>query len=696
MKIKIARSLAALLLANTLCAEELNTVVVEGAQESYFEESSSSMKVESSDREIPYTVSVTKGRLIEDLQAQKIEDTFDYTTGVTKVGKNADAIMIRGFDIDLENIKVNGMPGLISRMGSPSTANVERIEVVKGPTSVLYGLMEPGGLVNIVTKRPQSKQKTTFETSLQTYMSNGVSGFGEDNGVTTTLDTTGPITENLFYRFIAVGEKLNSYRENVDFENIHIYPSILWNASDNTSLLVALEYGHEDGSADDGLFVANHDISTAANLDIVYQEEGDFDNDEGIGLDINLDHFIDDNLFVNFDWRSVFHTDDRKLFENKSVNQGATVSDTTLTRRSRHQFNKRDWHSFDTNLNLDTIIADMKHNLTLGLAGTYRKTDFDRITMGGDVTPNIGIYNPVHGGTSVNTQKNRRKTEYFSSGVYLQDKISITDKLTFVGSSRVDKTKIDFECLRGPCIENTTKTSTDFVGSIGTIYNINDIFSIYGSFGQSYDPSSAERVDDFGNPLDTEKSKQYEIGTKINLSKEFNTGISLYKINKENVAESSAGGNYELTGEVESKGIELEVQWLPTSNWQFKSGYAYNKAEYVSGKSVGNTQALTPEVTAYLFTRYNIPQKIYDGRLGLSTGLTYRDEIYTSSSESTRVQLPSYTRVDIGAYYSINDWDFSLNIENLADKKYYESGRADNRIYSGEPRKLTINIKRTF
>jgi iron complex outermembrane receptor protein len=314
-------------------AEQLDTVVVEGAQESYFEDtSSSSMKGESSDKTTPYTVSVTKGTLIEDLQAQRIEDTYDYTTGVTKVGKNADAIIIRGFQTDLQNIQVNGMSGLISRMGSPSTANVERIEVVKGPASVLYGAMQPSGLVNIVTKRPQSEQKTTLETSLQTYMSNGVSKFGSDNGITTTFDTTGPINENLFYRFITVGEKLNSYRDNVDFKNLYIYPSLLWNASDNTSLLVALEYGHEDGSADDGLIVANHDISTAANLNTVYQEEGDYDNDEGKAFDINLDHYISDNLFFNFDWRSVFHTDDRKLYENRAVNQGATVSDTTLTR----------------------------------------------------------------------------------------------------------------------------------------------------------------------------------------------------------------------------------------------------------------------------------------------------------------------------------------------------------------------------
>ena len=699
MKIKIAKSLAILLLVNTLNAKELDTVVVEGTQESYFENTStSSMKNESSDKTIPYTVSVTKGTLIDDLQAQRIEDTYDYTTGLTKIGKNADAIMIRGFQTNLQNIQVNGMSGLISRMGSPSTSNVDRIEVLKGPSSVLYGASQPGGMVNIITKRPQSVQKTTLETSLETYMSNGVSKFGSDNGITTTLDTTGPISENLSYRFIAVGEKLNSYRDNVNFENLYIYPSLLWNASDNTSLLLSMEYGHENGSADDGLFVANHDISTAANLNTVYQESDDYDNDKGTAFDINLDHFISDNLFLNFDWRSVFHTDDRKLYENRAVNQGVTTSDTTLTRRNRHQYNERDWHSFDTNLNLDTIIADMKHTLTLGLAGNYRKTDYDRVIYGGIVNPNLSIYNPTLGGTATDNQSHRRKTIIKSAGIYLQDKISITNNLTLVGSIRFDKTKIDYKCTRrlGNCANDTIKTSRDFVTSIGTIYNINDIFSLYGSYGQGYDPSSAERIDDLGNPLDTEKSKQYEIGTKINVSKEFNTGLSFYKINKENVAESTNSGNYALSGEVENKGIEAEVQWLPSANWQFKSGYAYNKTKYISGKSLGNTQALTPEVTAYIFTRYNMPEKIYNGRLGLSTGITYRDKIYTSSSESTRVELPSYGRIDAGAYYSVNNWDFSLNIENITDKQYYESGTQDYRIYSGDPRKITINIKKTF
>ena len=687
----------ALAYSQTVIADELNSITVVGAQESYFEDSSStSMKGEFTDRENPYTTSVTKGALISDLQAQRLEDTYAYTTGVTKSGQNADAIMIRGFQTDLQNIQVNGMSGLISRMGSPSTANVERIEVVKGPASVLYGAMEPGGFVNIQTKLPQSEQKFVFETSLQTYMSN-TSSFGKNNGATVSFDSTGPLSDNISYRFIVVGEKIDSYRDNVEFENFYAYPSLAWNISDQTSLLLAVEYGHEDGSADNGLFVANHDISTAAPLNTVYQEKDDYDNDEGTAIDLKIEHFINNDLTYNFSWRSVYHTDERDLYENRTVNQSANVKDTTLTRRNRHQYNARDWHAFDTNLKYTTDIANITHNFVAGLSGTYRKTDYDRIAMGGNVSHNLSIYNPTLGGTAVDTQRNRRKTKYYSAGLYLQDKIDLTDQLTVVGSLRRDRTKISFECVRESCVEDTKRFTTDYVSSLGTIYNINDTVSIYGSYAQSYDQNSAERTDKNGQGLESEKSKQFDIGTKLNISESLNTSLSLYKIKKTNVAEQVSGESYyKLQGEIESKGAEAEVQWLPTKNWQFKSGISYNQTEYVTGDAIGNRPANNPRYSKYLFTRYNIPTKIYDGTLGITGGIVNKSKIYTSSSESNRVELPSYTRYDMGLHYALNNIELSLNVENITDKLYYESGTNDHRILAGEPRKVTFNLKMEF
>ncbi|QKF82192.1 TonB-dependent siderophore receptor [Halarcobacter ebronensis] len=676
-------------------SEELDDVTVVGIQNSYYEENSSTaLKSDSSDKETPYSTTTTNKTLIDDLQALRLEDTYDYTTGVTKIGQSADSITIRGFDIDLQNIQVDGLPGLISRFGSPSTANVEKVEILKGPASVLYGNMEAGGFVNIITKKPQAENKVTIETSYHSYLSNS-SKLGEDNGFTTSVDATGTITNGLYYRFIAVGENIDSYRGNVGNKNLYVYPSLLWDIDDNTSLLLALEYGKEDGDADDGLFVANHDIATAADITTVYQDDGDYDNDEGTAINLNLEHYFVNNSVLNVSWRSVFHNDERALNENRTVNQAVNVEDTTLTRRHRDQSNDRDWHSFDANLKFKAYTGSIVHNLTTGVSGAYRETDYDRIAFGGNLTPNINIYNPSHVSTYTSVEGNRRKTEYLSGAIYAQDKMNLTDDLIFVTSGRVDRTKINYYCLRGSCADDNTTYSTNFVGSLGLVYNINPFVSVYGSFGQSYNPETAERVDVDGNGLDSEKSKQYEVGAKFNINEKLNTTLSFYKINKENVAESN-GSYYVLTGEVESKGIELDVQWLPTENWQFKAGYALNNAEYVAGSSLGEKPSNTPRNTAFVFTRYNIPTRVFNGVLGLTSGVTYKDSVFTSSSESTRVELPSYARLDLGVHYDEKDWSLSLNVQNVADKKYYEYGSNDYSIYSGEPRKIVLTFKKSF
>ncbi len=678
-----------------LHGEKLDEVYVTVEQESYFENlSTSSTKSEKSDNKTPSSIIVTKENLINDIQAQRIEDTYDYTTGVTKVGKNADAIMIRGFETSLENLKVNGMSGSISRMGSPSSSNVEKIEIVKGPSSVLYGSMEPGGMVNIITKKPYGEESYSIETSFQTYMS-GVSSFGEDNGISTSFDANIPLSENLYYRFITVYEDLNSYRDNVDFQNLYIYPSLLWNVNDETSLLVSMEYGKENGSADDGLAVINHDISTAAAINTVYQEESDFDNDEGFSLDLSLDHFFNDNLYSKFSWRSVIHNDERKLYEQTAVDSTAE----TIKRRNRHQYNERDWHSFDATLTYDSKILGLENSLLSGISGTYRKTDYDRIIQGSsnNVSPDISIYNPVLGGTAASNSGNRRLTEYYSSGLYLQDSLSLNENLTLIGATRFDRTKIDFICKSGSCNDDSTTYSSNVTGSLGLIYNLNSIVSLYGNIAQSYNPITAERFDINGQGLETEKSNQIELGTKLNFSENLNSHFAVYKILKENVSEKVSGQNYyETIGEIESKGFETEVQWLPTKNWQLSLGYAYNKAEYTTGSSIGNQPKSTPKNTAQLFTRYIFPTKIYNGTLGVTSGVVFRDSIYTSSAENKRVKLPSYTRYDLGLSYTKRDWEFSLNIENLTDKVYYESGTNDYKIHSGEPRKLTLSVKKSF
>jgi len=686
-------------------SSEQNTIEIIGQQNSYFEDSNTTaFKGEGLEDETPYQVSVINETLIEDLRAERLEDIFSYTTGISRSGDIADAFVVRGFDIDLTNLKVDGMPGLTTRFGSPSTFNVESVEVLKGPASVLYGNMETGGVVNITTKVPQKEAAASIEVSAQTYATD-VSGFGDDNGYTTTLDLTGPVNgrDDLFYRFIATGENINSFRDDVSFENYHIAPSLLWEIDEQNSLLLSMEIGKENGSADHGLFAAQQDINTVADIDTVYQEPGDYDNDKGVAFNADFTHYFNDDSEYHFKWRSVLHTDERRLYESNSVNNvdldaGESIADTTLRRRLRDQVNERDWHSFDTYAIKDFDVSGMNHNVTVGLAGEYRLTDFERKAFGsaGNVSPDLSIYDPVLGGSAAEVPGNHRKTEYYSAGIYAQDKVSVTDKLTVVGSGRVNRTKIDFTCVSGSCADDSSTNTTDFVGSLGAVYKLNDHWSVYANSAQSFDPYTAENLDADGNALDAEESTQYEIGLKYGVSDRLNTTLSVYKINKENVSETNADGDFETIGEVESKGVELDFQWLPTTNWQIKSGFAYNDSEIVEGVNKGLRNAHAPRKTAYLFTRYNLPTKVWGGAVGFSAGLNYRDEVKTDVSAANSVTLPSYTRFDVGAFYETKDWKMALNIENLADKEYFYAGSDDERIYVGDPRKVTLSLTKQF
>lgn len=680
--------------------DKLNKIEVIGYQQSYFvDTSSTAMKGEFLDKETPYSVEVVNQSIIEDLNADRLDHVFDYTTGMTDTGKLVDSVNVRGFDLGLENIQSNGMSGMISRFGSLPTSNVERVEVLKGPAAILYGSSKPGGLINIQTKLPQAEEAYSFRISTQTF-DTAVSSFGNDVGAIATFDATGAINEDesLMYRFIFTGENTDGFRGDFNNENYYIYPSLLWQISEDTSLLMSLEAGHENRNADDGLFVAQYDISTAAGINTVYQQDNDYDNDEGIAFDTDFNHRINESLDYRFKWRSVWHKDERKVYENNRVNNidmdtSESIADTTLRRRNRHQVNYRDWHGFDNYLTYNTDLAGFEHNFVFGLAGEYRKTDFNRKVFGGYASPDISIYNPGQDGYAGSNEGNRRETQYYNGAFYLQDKVNLTDNLILVGSGRLDRSKISYKCKRGSCADNNTDYSTNFVGSLGGIYEINDWVSAYASYGESFDPTTAERIDAEGKALDAEEAHQYEVGFKLGATENLNASLSYYHIKQRNVSESVGSGVYENIGKVRSKGFEADLQWLPMQNWQLKLGYAYNDAEVLNSN---DRPAHTPRNTAYLFTQYNFPKRILGGEVGINAGITFRDNVYTSSSESSRVDLPSYSRYDVGLTYQVKNYKFALNIENLTDKRYYESGTNDYRIYVGEPRKYTLTFETRF
>lgn len=682
-------------------AGTVELIVVTGHQTPYVRLSQTATKTGQDLFDTPLSVSILNQTFLEDLRSETLSDAYPYTLGLSQSGSNANSFSLRGLPSDLQNVQIDGLPGLASRFGSPTTANIERVEVLKGPASVLYGLMEPGGLINIVTRRPQAERADTLNLTLQSYASD-TSGFGEDNGATLTWDSTGPLTsdERWLYRLIVSAEHIDSFRDGVGYDNLYIFPSLSWQLSADALITVGLEYANEEGDADDGLVAVNNDINLTAPINVRYQEDGDFDNDRGLVAFARLDYDLSADLRLRVNYRSVFHEDERKVFENNRVNDAANPLDATLRRRDRHQLNGREYHFVDANFAWNFNTGAIGHNLLAGLNGGFEQSDFERIRFGSAITPDISVFDPQAGTgiPSAITSGSDRITDLWNYGVYVQDMIEISEPVSIMIGARYDRQDVDYiEQVSGFTDE---QSSESFLPQGGIVYRVTDRLSLYASYSQSFNPNSIERRAADGSSFDAEEGSQREIGLKASLWNErVNFTFAGFEIEKSNILERDTNGDWALIGALESRGVEAELQALPVENWQFRLGYAYVDsivAQSPTAALVGARNAFAPVHDAFLWTRYNYPQTVMGGTVGVSLGLNYESGRVTNASAATQVALPAYTRVDTGVYFDTDRYRLALNIENLTDETYFTGGSNDTRLYPGDPRLVTLSLRVGF
>lgn len=676
----------------------LSTLVVTGQQTPYIRLSETATKTDQDLLDTPFSVNIVNQNFIQDLQAETLADVYPYVVGLSQSGNIANSFTLRGLSSSLQNVQIDGLPGLASRFGSPSTANIERVEVLKGPASVLYGLMEPGGLINIVTKKPQAESQTSLSFSGRSYASSD-SGFGSDVGGTFTYDSTGALTEDkdLLYRFIGSVENIDSFRDGVNDNNVYLYPTLSYQINPDMNATIGMEYIRERRDDDDGLVAVNNDIDQTASLSTRYQRDGDSSNDDGLALFGRLENQINDSTLFRLNLRSVYHKDDRELYENNKVNDAAT----TLTRRDRYQVNKRQYHFFDANLSHKFETGELFHNMLMGINGGFERSDFDRKRFGSVIIPDINVFHPLSNSGTPKALKpgTHRITDDYNLGLYAQDTVELNDYVSVMLGGRFDTQRTRYTEKNASEFEkqNTKK----FLPQAALVFRATDEVSLYMSHSESFTPNSIQRRNADGKSFDPELGKQNEFGIKAALlDNRLNFTASSFKITKTNITEQDdLNKEYKLVGELESKGTEFEIQALPIENWQIRVGYA-NTDSFIShsleSKTEGNRNAFAPKHNGFIWTRYNIPKPVWGGNVGTSLGLNYQSSQYTSSDKASRVELPSHTRVDLGFYYDIKQYRFALNIENLFDETYYTGGSKDTIIYPGDPRLITLSFKTTL
>ncbi|MEM9770505.1 MAG: TonB-dependent receptor [Cyanobacteria bacterium P01_D01_bin.73] len=660
-------------------------------------------------RDIPQSIQVIPRQIIEDEQATGIEDVLDNIAGVTYQGNDdgrGTQFTIRGFGNFGSPILRDGFRVFNggNNAAAPEVANLERIEVLKGPASVLYGQADPGGLINLVTKQPLFEPYYNF--SLQA---------GNREIFSPAIDFSGPINADgsLRYRLNALYRTEESFRgfEN-NYERLFAAPTIVWDISDRTTLRVSAEYVHDDDPADFGIPALGDGIADVPLDRIVLSDPQDSVEKEYFSAGYTLEHKFNDNWQIRNEFRYVA---DNYFYDLIAVPL-AIDDEGNVNRILAAQQNERDNYSLYTNIQGKFNTGSIKHNLLFGV-DLSREEDlgggrgaFDP-RVGPEFFDVINIFDPVRSGRRPDVDSS--PTELINDetvdrlGIYLQDQIYITDNLIVLAGLRYDSVDQSLSSTTRSRVDGTVLASSEneqyddaVTPRIGIVYQPSDTIALYASYAQSFTPNSGTDID--GNVLEPETGEGFEVGVKADIIPDrLSATLTYFNITRQNVA--TADPNDPLlqasiaTGEQRSQGVELDISGEILPGWNIIASYAYINAEITEDNTfeVGNRRPGIPEHSASLWTTYRIQSGDLEG-LGFGLGFNYVGNRKIDLDNTFEAE--DYFLTSAAAFYKRDNWQIQVNIDNLFDIDYIESaeGGQFRGIYPGDPLTVRASLSVTF
>lgn len=625
-------------------------------------------------RDIPRSIQVIPEQVIEDQKAIRLEDALRNVSGVSRTntfGGTADGFLLRAFPADIFRNGFAEVPGTTAFSSVRETANLERIEVLKGPASILFGNVAPGGIINLVTKKPLSDP--FFAGSFTV---------GSFELFRPTIDFTGPITADasLRYRLNAVYEDSSSFRDFTQIERIFIAPVLAWQIGDRTSLELELEYLNDDRPFDRGL-VAVGDRPADIPISRRLGEPGDFRRVEDIGVGYRFEHQINDNWTLKNGFRALFSDNSVQRFEPFGLDETTGI----LDREFRVTEGDRQSYSLQSNLIGKFATGPVQHQLVFGLD----LLRIDSAEAGERVRPiaPIDIFNPVFGAPIPEVFPffdNDSRTD--NLGIYLQNLISLRDNLKLLVGGRFDL--LDQRNIDNFNVETSTQSDTAFSPTVGLVYQPIQPVSLYASFARSFQPNFA--IDVNGDFLEPERGDQVEVGIKAELLQgRLNTSLAFYRLTQSNLAVVDPNNtDFAIAaGEQRSQGIELDVVGRLLPGWNIIASYAFTDAKITESdefflSAEGNRFPNIPFHQASLWTTYEIQKGAAQG-LGFGLGLFYVGD-RQGDFENTFI-LPEFLRTDAAVFYRRENWRLALNIRNVFDVRIFESSTFRENITPGAP-----------
>lgn len=649
--------------------------------------------------ETPMSVQVVPREVMDDQQVVTIKDAVKNVSGVVSSFYNYyDFIQLRGFENTGATVYVNGLQ--LQSIGGLETALLDRVEVIKGPASMLFGRVDPGGLVNIVSKKPQEQ----FAASLQQQV-------GEDGFLRTTADITGKVTEDgtALYRLVGAYHQADSFMDEVQKRNAVGAASFTFKPVKEFEFNLRLE-------AQDYKFVDTEDIG----IPVVGNRPVKVSRSTFLGDAVGWD--IPNNpkrTLVGLDWTYVFneqwkltqrfHWDDRDEHQTTLWNNGfdgISMLDRGLW------FVDVDRKTFATNIDLigDLKLAGMRHKLLVGVDWYKHTEDWTGFSGTTPLVPAINIYSPDNHAISASALRGLADNFFYRVeddwyGLYAQDQISVTDRLELLLGGRYDWAKTG-NGQSGTSLadaNNLLERNKDeaFSPRVGLLYKLNPMISLYTSYSESFGQNNGRSAT--GGTFDPQSAEQYEIGGKYSAADESLTAsIAIFNLEKQNVltdnVNTPAPGDQIAIGKVRNRGLEVDIAGRVTRHVSLISSYTYNDMEITvdNDGNQGNRPRNVPRHSANIWAKYDTAPGAYEGwQAGAGLNLVGR----RFGDNANTWELPGYATMSAMLAYrsKIGSKGISaqINIDNLLDRQYYDRGGFDAAKY-GAPRTAIGSVKLDF
>ncbi|PWS54782.1 TonB-dependent siderophore receptor [Pseudoalteromonas sp. meg-B1] len=650
-------------------------------------------------KQMPQSIETLDNAVLDQKGITQLQDALDFSASISRKNNSGalwDSFSIRGLSGN-ENMPsgylINGFSGGRGFSGPRDVSNIEYIEVLKGPGSALYGRSEPGGTVNIVTKKPQFEQQGELKLSL-----------GSDNFNRVEGDYTNGINDNTAFRINGAWQDSDSYRDEVYTHKKVVTPSIYHQINASTSITYEFEYVDLAQLFDRGVVVLNDNFNTVPSSRYLGNPNDGDTQVYSRGHQVTLNHDINNewSLVVGANYRSSTLTGFSSDAELAPSRQSLFDDGRTLTRQQRY----RDYEVDDTSLKFELSghfdTAGITHHLLIG-ADAYKydlRTGLYRY-RGGNGTYTVDIYQPNYNVARPEVgllyENNEQQDAY---GIYVQDQMDLTDKIKLLVGLRFDSVDQDILETKSGVLSSSSQSQVS--PRVGLVYELNNAVTLYSSYSEGFLPLSG--TDANGDPFGFEYSDSFEVGAKFSYQGITGT-LALFDATKSNmlVADPVNVGFSAPIGKANSKGVELDLSTYITDDTKFNLSYAYIDASTANdiinadwGVPIKKGSPLVNVPKNNLNLTLSHQTAVLGKELELGASYQYTSERLGDAADLT-FNLPSYQLVGIFGQVNLTErTKLNISVNNIFDEEYAQSSYNALWVYPGAPTQFKMSLAYQF